>query len=57
MNEQPLLQRTLRTVGVMVGACVLFLGALSLTAALVLRAPGPTEQAAPKTVASKVHPS
>jgi hypothetical protein len=35
MNEADLLKRTLRMVAILVGACVLFVGALSLVAVLV----------------------
>jgi hypothetical protein len=50
------MKQTLRTVGIMVGACVVFLGALSLTAAILLRAPSTTTEEAPtKVAASKVH--
>lgn len=58
MNEEPLLKRTLRTAGIMVGACVLFLGALSVTAVILLRAPsGSSPEETPKTTSSKSKPS
>ena len=39
MTDDALLSRTLRTTAAMLGACVLFLGALSLTLVVVLSRP------------------